>query len=136
MITIISCSNKTINTLLEDIMVETFKATYFSRQGRGRRLGRGRGSGKGKRGFGKEGRQRCTCPASAGTVAGANINQEYIIKAIETNNQEIKDFLFTLGCYEGETITVISVIANQYIVVVKDARYSIDRRLASCIKVC
>ena len=82
------------------------------------------------------GRQRChgaSYKSLAGTLAGGNLNQEYIIKAVETKDIEMKDFLFTLGCYEGEAISVISIISDQYIVVVKDARYSIDRNLASSI---
>lgn len=67
------------------------------------------------------------------TLSKAEINKEYIIRTIETNNDEIKDFLFTLGCYEGEEITVISVFADNYVISVKDARYSIDIDLAACI---
>ncbi len=52
---------------------------------------------------------------------------------METDNKEVQDFLFTLGCYEGELITVISILADHYVVVVKDARYSINRDLAECI---
>ncbi|GEM_PF-90969 len=63
----------------------------------------------------------------------AEINREYVIKEIRTNDKELKDFLFTLGCYEGETITVISVLADNYIVAVKDARYSIDKGLAETV---
>lgn len=84
-------------------------------------------------GLGRRRRHRGACQSLVGTLAGGDINKEYIIKAVETNNDEMKDFLFTLGCYEGEAITVISIIANQYIVVVKDARYSIDRNLALSI---
>lgn len=65
----------------------------------------------------------------------ARMNTEYTIKTVETNNNEVQDFLFTLGCYEGETITVISILAEQYVVVVKDARYSIDKDLAECIRI-
>ena len=83
--------------------------------------------------FGRQRSHEGACPSLAGTLAGASINENYIIKAVQTNNDEMKDFLFTLGCYEGETITVISIISNQYIVVVKDARYSIDKNLAAAI---
>jgi ferrous iron transport protein A len=69
------------------------------------------------------------------TLAKAQVNKEYIIKSIETNNHEMEDFLFTLGCYEGEKITVISVLADNYVISVKDARYSIDKNLAECILV-
>lgn len=83
--------------------------------------------------FGRQKRNTQNCQCLAGSLASANINEEYLIKAVETSNQEMKDFLFTLGCYEGETIVVISIISDQYIVVIKDARYSIDRNLASTI---
>lgn len=86
-----------------------------------------------KGGFGRQRRHSGTCKNIPNTLASANINQRYIIKSIETNNDEMKDFLFTLGCYEGEAITLISIVSDQYIVVVKDARYSIDRNLASSI---
>lgn len=66
-------------------------------------------------------------------LAQGKINKEYVIKDIDTNDEELKNFLFTLGCYEGETITVISVLAENYIITVKDARYSIDKELAEAI---
>ena len=66
-------------------------------------------------------------------LAQGRINVEYTIKDIHTTDEEIKDFLFTLGCYEGETVTVISILAENYIITVKDARYSIDRDLAEAI---
>lgn len=66
-------------------------------------------------------------------LAQANINTEYIIKDIDTNDEELKSFLFTLGCYEGELITVISILSENYIITVKDARYSIDKELAEAI---
>lgn len=66
-------------------------------------------------------------------LARARVNREYMIKDIATDDEEMKNFLFTLGCYEGEDITVISVLADNYIVSIKDARYSIDRELAEAI---
>lgn len=66
-------------------------------------------------------------------LTDAKMNMEHTIKSVETNNQEIQEFLFTLGCYEGENITVISLLGDQYVVVIKDARYSIDKDLADCI---
>lgn len=83
--------------------------------------------------FARQKNHRCACPYLEGSLAAANINEEYIVKAVETKCHQMKDFLFTLGCYEGEKITVLSVISNQYVVVVKDARYSIDKCLASAI---
>ncbi|MGM0470955.1 MAG: FeoA family protein [Bacillota bacterium] len=66
-------------------------------------------------------------------LAEARTNQEYIIKEIESDDQELKEFLFTLGCYEGEPVTVISILAENYVINVKDARYSIDKDLAKAI---
>ena len=58
---------------------------------------------------------------------------EYIIKAIETEDEELEAFLFTLGCYSGEPITVVFRRKGGYIVAIKDARYSIDEELAKAI---
>lgn len=66
-------------------------------------------------------------------LAQGSITKEYVIKGINTDDKEIKDFLFTLGCYEGETVTVISKLADNYVITVKDARYSIDKELAEAI---
>lgn len=67
------------------------------------------------------------------SIATGEINKEYRIKAIKAEDQALIDFLFTLGCYEGETITIISVLTENYVVSVKDARYSIDTELAEAI---
>ncbi|MGM0501946.1 MAG: FeoA family protein [Bacillota bacterium] len=66
-------------------------------------------------------------------LAQAETNKDYIIKGIETEDEELKKFLFTLGCYEGETITLISVLAENYVINIKDSRYSIDKDLAEAI---
>ena len=58
---------------------------------------------------------------------------EYIIKAIETDDEELDSFLFSLGCYSGEAITVITHRRSGCVVSIKDARYSIDRQLAEAI---
>lgn len=63
----------------------------------------------------------------------ASHNKEYVIKKINTVKDDLRDFLFTLGCFEGERITVLSVLSENYVIVVKDARYSIDRELAEAI---
>lgn len=89
-------------------------------------------SGKGKR-FRRKSQHGCGSICIEGTLASASINVEYIIKAIKIDCNKMKEFLFTLGCYEGEAISVISIFSNQYVVVVKDARYSIDKNLASRI---
>ena len=59
--------------------------------------------------------------------------KEYIIKDIITDDEEMDAFLFSLGCYSGEAITVISHIKGGCIVSIKDARYNIDNQLAEAI---
>ena len=63
----------------------------------------------------------------------AQVGQEYLIKAIETNDEELDAFLFTLGCYSGEPITVITRLKGGCVVSIKDSRYHIDNQLASAI---
>jgi len=67
------------------------------------------------------------------TLAEADTDRKYIIKKIKTDDEELKKFLFTLGCYEGETVTLISVLAENYIINIKDSRYSIDKYLAEAV---
>lgn len=64
-----------------------------------------------------------------------NLGEEYIIKDINTNDEELNAFLFSLGCYSGEPITVISRRKSGCVVSIKDGRYSIDYALASAIKI-
>ncbi len=61
--------------------------------------------------------------------------QEYIIKDITTNDEELDSFLFTLGCYSGEPITVVSRKRSGCVVSIKEGRYSIDNPLAEAITV-
>ncbi len=63
----------------------------------------------------------------------AETEVEYIIKSINTGDEELNSFLFSLGCYEGEPITVISHLKSNCVVSLKDARYSIDNQLAEAI---
>lgn len=58
---------------------------------------------------------------------------EYIVKDIETNDAELESFLFSLGCYSGEPITVIKHRKHGCVVSIKDGRYNIDRDLAQAI---
>jgi len=60
---------------------------------------------------------------------------EYIITDIVAEDDEMEGFLFTLGCYSGEPITVISHLKGGCIVSIKDGRYNIDNQLASAIKI-
>lgn len=59
--------------------------------------------------------------------------QEYVIQDIETDDEELDAFLFSLGWYSGETITVVSHIKSGCVVSIKDARYTIDNQLADAI---
>ena len=63
----------------------------------------------------------------------AEEGKEYIIKAINTEDEELNAFLFSLGCYSGEPITVIKNRRSGCIVSIKDGRYNIDKELASAI---
>ena len=65
----------------------------------------------------------------------ALVGKEYIIQRIETNDEELDAFLFSLGCYSGEPITVISRRRGNCIVSIKDGRYTIDDPLAAAIVV-
>ncbi len=62
-------------------------------------------------------------------------NKIYTIAKIETKDEEMKKFLFTLGCFEGEKISIISKLEQNFIITIKDARYSIDSDLAAVIQV-
>ena len=59
----------------------------------------------------------------------------YIISDIKTEDEEMKSFLFRLGCYSGEPITVISRRRSGCVVSIKDGRYNLDNMLADAIKV-
>ena len=63
----------------------------------------------------------------------AQEGKEYIVRAIDTDDEERDAFLFSLGCYSGEPITVISQKKGGCIVSIKDGRYIIDKQLAAAI---
>ena len=65
----------------------------------------------------------------------AEIGKEYVIREILTDDEELDAFLFSLGCYSGETITVISRRRGGCTVSIKDGRYNIDNQLAEAIRV-
>ncbi len=65
----------------------------------------------------------------------AQIGKEYIISQINTDDEELNSFLFSLGCYSGEPITVVSARKSGLVVAIKDARYNIDKELAKAILV-
>ncbi len=67
------------------------------------------------------------------TLKDARAGVEYIIKRIETEDEELDAFLFSLGCYSGEAITVVSHLKGGCMVSIKDGRYTIDNQLAEAI---
>lgn len=66
-------------------------------------------------------------------LVDAQAGEEYIIKEIQTDDEELNAFLFSLGCYSGEPITVISHLKGGCVVSIKDGRYNIDNLLAEAI---
>ena len=69
------------------------------------------------------------------TLRNAELGKEYIIRGIETQDEELDAFLFSLGCYSGEPITVITRRKSGCVVSIKDGRYSIDKGLARAIAI-
>lgn len=69
------------------------------------------------------------------TLLEANIGEEYIISAINTDDEEIKSFLFTLGCYSGSPVVVASKKKKSVVISIKDSKYSIDSFLAEAIEI-
>ena len=69
------------------------------------------------------------------TLLNAQLGKEYMIRAIETDDPEMDVFLFSLGCYTGEPITVISRRRGTCVVSIKDGRYTVGDELAAEIKI-
>lgn len=69
------------------------------------------------------------------TLRNATEGKEYIIREIRTGDEELNAFLFSLGCYSGETIAVVSQLRGGCVVSIKDGRYNIDAQLAEAIVV-
>ena len=67
------------------------------------------------------------------SLIDAQEGKEYIIQRIDTDDEELNSFLFSLGCYSGEPITVIARRKGGCTVSIKDGRYNIDNQLASAI---
>ena len=68
-------------------------------------------------------------------LRNAEEGKEYIIREIVTDDEEMDSFLFSLGCYSGEPITVVSHLKGGCVVSIKDARYTIDLQLAESIEI-
>lgn len=69
------------------------------------------------------------------TLEYALEGKEYIIQSINTDDEELNAFLFSLGCYAGEPITVVSRLKGGCVVSIKDGRYNIDNQLAAAIQI-
>lgn len=67
------------------------------------------------------------------TLLDAEPGETYIVKEINTDDDEMNSFLFRLGCYEGEPITLVSKKRKSCIVVIKDGRYNLDELLSEAI---
>ena len=69
------------------------------------------------------------------TLSAAEAGKEYIISSIVTEDDDLNAFLFSLGCYSGEPITVVSRRRGSCVVSIKDGRYTIDNQLAEAITI-
>ena len=67
------------------------------------------------------------------TLLNAEEGKEYIVARIDTDDEELNSFLFSLGCYSGEPITVVTRRKHGCVVSIKDGRYNIDNDLAEAI---
>lgn len=65
----------------------------------------------------------------------AEEGKEYFVKEILTDDEELNAFLFSLGCYSGEPITVVSRLKGGCVVSIKDGRYNMDTDLAKAISI-
>ena len=69
------------------------------------------------------------------TLRNAELGQEYIVRRIVPEDEELNAFLFSLGCYSGEPITVVSRRRGTCVIAIKDGRYCIDNQLAEAIEI-
>lgn len=65
-------------------------------------------------------------------LTDAKVGQTVTVKAIE-GKEKVKKFLISLGCFEGEQITLISILAGNYIINIKDSRYALEKKIAKTI---
>ena len=69
------------------------------------------------------------------SLMDAEEGQEYIIKSVVTDDEELDAFLLSLGCYDGENITVVTKLKDGCVISVKDGRYNIDNNIAAAIEI-
>ncbi len=68
-------------------------------------------------------------------LSEAKVGEDVVVKDIVTDDEELKSFLFSLGCYSGESVTVVSRKLGGFVLSIKDARYNIDADLARAIEI-
>ena len=68
------------------------------------------------------------------TLAKASQGSKLKVRGLH-GNEKVNRFLFSLGCGEGEEITLVSILAGNYVINIKDSRYAIDRKMAQYIEV-
>ena len=68
-------------------------------------------------------------------LANGVVGQQYTVAQVETDDEELNDFLFTLGCYKGEQLVIVSIVGESYVVAIRDSRYNMDHNLATAIYV-
>lgn len=68
-------------------------------------------------------------------LTAVEIGGDAVVKDILADDEELKSFLFSLGCYSGETVTVVAKKRSGYVLAIKDARYNIDEELAKTIQI-
>lgn len=78
-------------------------------------------------------KEACSTETGSMTLMDAVPGQTYTIREINTDDDEMNSFLFRLGCYQGEPITLISKKRKSCIVVIKDGRYNLDKMLSEAI---
>lgn len=69
------------------------------------------------------------------TLAEGTIGNSYTVLGLATDDEDLDDFLFTLGCYSGEKITLVSIMSENFVISIRDGRYSINEDLAASILV-
>ena len=69
------------------------------------------------------------------TLREAQLGREYLVRNVVTEDEELNAFLFSLGCYSGEPITVVSRRRGTCVIAIKDGRYCIDNQLAEAIEI-
>jgi len=69
------------------------------------------------------------------TLEYAELDKEYKVSDIITDDEDLKRFLFSLGCYSGEPLTIVNRKKNNLVLSIKDSRYNIDINLAKAISV-